>query len=92
MPHDVNGTRIERGDWVKAKPINRKTYNKAREMVGELVVVGRVLVVNESQRCTGEVQWQSFGRLEQDYFDADESVVVLKADGSDPVSPDPPEA
>ena len=84
MPHDATGRLIERGDWIKAKPINRRTYNDKREEVGALIVVGRVLVVNESQRCTGEVQWQSFGRLEQDYFDADESIIVLKHDGRDP--------
>ena len=75
MPHDRKGRLIEVGDFVKAKPYN---YSK-------VPVVGRVTEMREGQTCSGQIQWVApFHGVRDDVFGADESEVILKADGSDP--------
>jgi len=75
MPHDARGRKIEVGDTIKAKPINDPGKS----------VVGRVVKIRaDEQTCTGEVRWIGYGQLEQDYFDAEDSLLILKADGTEP--------
>ncbi len=38
----------------------------------------------DEQQCTGEVRWQGEGQLDQDYFNAADSLLVLKGNGSEP--------
>lgn len=75
MPHDAQGRKIEVGDWIKVAPLNFPGHK----------IVGRVAKIRAAeQTCTGEVRWQGLGQIDQDYFDADASELVLKADGTDP--------
>lgn len=78
MPHDMHGNRIEVGDIVKAKPYNQKPIR---------YVVGPVVEVVEAQSCSGQIMWFGIGEVKKDYFGADESEIVLKADGSIPQPP-----
>ena len=75
MPHDARGRLIERGDWIKVRPLNAT----------EEYVCGRVVKLQamSSQVCSGEVRWVGLGQLEQDYFDAQDSTLLVKADGSE---------
>lgn len=75
MPHDARGLKINIGDSIKTKPLNFQ----------EEYVVGRVVKMHStSQQCTGEVRFIGMGQLDQDYFNADDSVVLLRADGTEP--------
>ena len=88
MPHDRKGRTIEFGDWIKAPPYNYAEYREAPEptnTVGKArPVVGRVVQMREGQACSGDFIWQSLEGLRRDYFGADESEIVLKANGSEP--------
>jgi hypothetical protein len=77
MPHDVKGRLIEIGDVIIAKPYN---FKPEREYVGVVVDMHSP----ETQNCTGQMQWQGTGKLEKDYFGAEDATLVLKADGSRP--------
>ena len=76
MPHDARGRLIEIGDTIKTKPLN----------FPEEFVCGRVVKMHSpnSQVCTGEVRFIGAGQLDQDYFNAGDSLLILKADGSQP--------
>jgi hypothetical protein len=75
MPHDKHGREIQVGDFVKAKPYN---YSK-------VPVVGRVVEMRTGQTCSGEFAWLSpWDGVRKDAFGADESELIVKADGSDP--------
>ena len=75
MPHDARGRLIERGDWIKAKPLNNV----------EDYVCGRVVKLQptSAQVCSGELRWVGLGKIEQDYFDAKDSTLIVKADGTE---------
>ena len=81
MPHDNKGRKIEFGDWIKARP-----YNFAEKKIGDknAPVVGRVVQMREGQTCSGDMIWNSLDGVRKDSFGADESEIVLKADGSEP--------
>jgi len=83
MPHDSKGRKIEFGDWVKAPPYN---YAEKRSNDKNHPVVGRVVQMREGQTCSGDMVWQSLEGLRRDAFGADESEIVLKADGTEPAS------
>lgn len=76
MPHDAQGRKISIGDTIKTKPLN---------FPGEFVY-GRVVKMQSptSQVCTGEVRFIGLGQLEQDYFNAADSLLIVMADGSEP--------
>lgn len=76
MPHDKKGRLIEIGDVVKAKKIN----------CPQKPVVSTVITISESETCSGLVRYLGTGQLEQDYFNAKDAELVLKADGSEPNS------
>jgi hypothetical protein len=65
---------------VIARPLNRQRPNAPTFEVCGVVVKIRA----DEQRCTGEVRWMGVGQLEQDYFDAADCTLVLRADGSRP--------
>lgn len=79
MPHDAKGRKIEVGDVIKTRPVN---------FPGTPLVVGPIVKIRANeQHCTGEVRWIGAGQLDQDYFDAANSELVLKADGTEPKEP-----
>lgn len=74
MPHDAKGRKIEMGDYVKANPMNH----------AEDFVVGRVFRMREGQSCSGDMRWCGIGQNDEDAFDADTALIIVKADGSEP--------
>jgi len=78
MPHDCKGRKIDLGDVIKVEAMNTKPLRK---------VVGTVVEMKEDQFCTGQVRFQEMGGLNKDYFNAGESELILKADGSEPPVP-----
>lgn len=79
MPHDLKGRYIRPGDVVKAQPSNLQPQRK---------VVGVVTSIVESQTCSGKIRYLGFGQVDEDYFNAGESELILKADGSEPEATD----
>lgn len=77
MPHDKHGRKIERGDVVKAPGSNQSGR----------IIVGPVVSMSESQSCTGQIRFVGVGQLESDYFNASDSEIVVKADGTLPAVP-----
>lgn len=74
MPHDAQGRRIERGDWVKVKTQTNP----------EQVVVGRVASLFEGQTCSGQLRWPGLGQLDEALFHAEDSELILKSNGAEP--------
>lgn len=75
MPHDMHGRKIAIGDVIKARALNTQPPRK---------VVGVVTSITEAETCSGRVQFQESGGVDKDYFNASESELILKADGSEP--------
>ena len=88
MPHDTKGRLIEVGDVVESRPYNQEN-GEDRRYVGPVVDIH-----NDAQSCTGQMKYFYLGkgkksdtkvwRHNQDYFGADESTLIMKADGSLP--------
>ena len=75
MPHDRKGRKIDLGDVIITKPYNQNT-DEPREYVGVVVQM------KEAQNCTGRIVFQSaFEGNKEDYFGAEDSLLVLKANG-----------
>ena len=78
MPHDINGNKIDLGDVIITKPYNQGKGEPRK-------YVGVVVEMEEAQSCTGQVIYQKpFEGNVKDYFGADESLLVMKYDGSEP--------
>ena len=70
MPHDARGRLIERGDWIKG---------------GETPVVAQVTDVTKgTTTCNVQAAWLVPGGTSSGYFNANETTLVLKANGDDP--------
>lgn len=72
MPHDIKGRLIQLGDVIKVKPVNTPK-----------TVIGVVASMTDNEFCTGQVRWIGLGKLDEDYFGAQESELILKADGTE---------
>lgn len=78
MPHDIKGRKIDLGDVILTRPYNQGK-GKDRQYIGVVVEM------EATQNCTGQIVYQKpFESNQKDYFGADESELVLKADGSKP--------
>lgn len=77
MPHDLKGRKIDLGDVIITNPYNQgKGPNRK--------YVGVVVEMEEAQSCTGQVVYQKpFEGNVKDYFGADESLLIMKADGTE---------
>ena len=91
MPHDKNGKLIEVGDTIITRPYNQHNYNKGEDRL----FVGTVVDIHsQEQSCTGQIDFttpnvdykggEDEGRFtdQRDYFGAEESVLLQKADGT----------
>ena len=79
MPHDIKGRKIDLGDVIRTSPYNQGK-GEPREYIGVVVEM------EEAQTCTGQVVYQKvFEGNVKDYFGADQSELILKADGSLPL-------
>lgn len=74
MPHDRYGRKIDLGDTVVAPALNHQQPR----------VAGVVVQMTESQTCTGQMHFLMPGKVESDYFNADDAELVLKANGELP--------
>jgi len=79
MPHDIKKRLIEVGDIIRTKPYNHKP---SRFYVGPVVEMNQEAL----QDCTGQFQFTPSREegLVQDYFGADESLLILKRNGDLP--------
>jgi len=78
MPHDKYGRKIDLGDVIITTP-----YNQGKGPQRQYA--GVVVEMEEMQTCTGQVVYQkAFTGNVTDYFGADESILILKADGNTP--------
>ena len=83
MPHDIKGRLIEVGDTIRTKPYNTDTH---RFHVGPVVSMNDNGGTTEPmQSCTGQFRFVPEGKEVNehttDYFGADESLLLLKANG-----------
>ncbi len=76
MPHDSHGQLIEPGDSIVAPAINRHGQRFA----------GVVISMKEGQTCSGCFSFMIAGRVDEDYFDAEDAMLVLKANGELPLA------
>lgn len=77
MPHDKYGRLVEVGDWVKGKP-----YNTRHRIVGVITFLNP-----EREACNAEVAFLTpWEGVKKDYCETRQMDLVMKADGSDPLS------
>lgn len=78
MPHDRHGRLLEAGDFIKTPILNQVDHGKRQ-------VVGHIKNITTSQQCSGQVVFPVMGGQAQDYFNAADAELLMKADGSDPL-------
>ena len=72
MPHDLNGLKVERGDFVKAQLYTGKT-------------IGVVGAISEgSETCNLTVHYLAPGQVMCSTVTAKECEIMMRADGSEP--------
>ena len=75
MPHDSRQQLLSPGDYIIFKPLN-----------GAKLSVGRIINISLSEICSGQALYVAdFEGMRSDYFDAKDSVLVLKSDGQLPI-------
>jgi len=86
MPHDCKGRKIDLGDVIIARPYNQGK-GEPRDYVGVVVDMH-----SAEQSCTGQMSFQKKSeaignnsmKMDLDYFGAEDSTLVMKADGTLP--------
>lgn len=79
MPHDMGGRLIRVESTIVSKPYNQP-QGENRRYAGTVVDIH-----NDAQSCTGQMKYVDCrGEMQQDYFGADESLIVLEPDGKEP--------